>query len=448
MCNCYKNRLIKVVKSLAFVFLVYAVHTGCNEGELGLAKDFVDSSTYTALVDSVSVLVSTVKFDSVITSGKDYSLVGSIDHPLVGVQRAASVYTITPPSDFEWDEDKYHFDSLTFVFTPTGYSLGDTLKPFTFKVHQLTAELEKDDTYFYNTSRYGLEADVLGSTRIKVYPNEKEAVEIRLSDEIAHRFIDFLDENSSSASLTSLFTEEMKGFVLLTDTAEKHGIFGISTDAEATHIKLYYHKVGLEKEELSYQFELLSSSLRFTAIQQSSIDEPWQLLSSSGKRLSEYQTDGIALLQPMLGYTVRIDFPTLNNLLEIKQQGRIVQASLVVRPLTGYLSMHKMPSTLYLQQISKVNVLGDPLYDSSGEAVKAQLQKDVLYNEYTSYTFDITSYLNYRLLETIVDTNTGLALTMASSADNAMDYLVIGGHYNSSFKTELLLYYYYYDAQE
>ena len=423
--------------------------TSCDEGDLDVAKGFVRSDTYTALIDTVSINLSSIKADSVQTSGRESGLVGYYNNPLIGSQKATSYFGITTPEGFSWDKEKQVIDSIALIIKPNGYSIGDTSSVISFQVYQLKEQVVKNNSgYLNNINHFDFEEEPLGTKELLIWPGEQKSIHLKLNQQLAVDIIDFIDENKGLSTYTTLFRENFKGFVLQTDTLLTNAIIGIDIDSDECLLRLYSHKSTLEEQEITTDFDLLLSTNHFTQIEESNLLSPWDQITSEKDRLNENQTDSECLIQNGNGYRIRIDFPHLNNLLEIKEQGRIVKAELVLRPVMDYIKYADLPSTIYINEIDKINSLGDFLYNTSGETLTPTLYKDVINNKNTYYSFDITNYINTRIQEAIVDTDQGLAISFTdSNAGTQLDYMVMGGYFNQNYKSELKIYYYYYDIQ-
>ncbi|MBI9064876.1 MAG: DUF4270 family protein [Marinilabiliaceae bacterium] len=439
------------VRSL-FIGLYFSVllTSGCSDGALDLGDSFVSTPTYTALIDSVSISLSTIRADSVATSGTETGLVGYYQHPSLGGQEAVSYFSISPSEDFTWDTKKDVFDSITFVVHPSGYSIGDTTSTFHLQVHQLSEEIEKhDDGKLYNVSHFGYDENkVLGKKSFNPFPKRKKKLEVKLDDALAQSIIDFMVTNHDHSDKTTLFREAYKGFALTCDTNLTRSVLGLSATDELASIRLYSHQVGIEMEEKERNFLLESSTKQFTQIINHNPNTIYNSLENGKDKLNESATNASSLLQSGSGYMVRVDFPYLNNLLEIKSEGRIVKAELIIRPLIGTFKHYELPPTLYLAEVNKVNNIERYFTDADGNPIAAMLVVDKMYNETTCYKYDVTSYLNYRITEPIIDSQTGLMIVLPDDLNNkSLDHVTFGGHTNVQSQSELHIYYYYYDTE-
>ena len=132
--------------------------------------------------------------------------------------------------------------------------------------------------------------------------------------------------------------------------------------------------------------------------------------------------------------------------MDANQKGYIVKAELQLYPVKGTYELAKLPSSIYLHEIQKVNVWGSSLTTSDQTQVTGTLYSDPLFNEDIFYSIDITQYLTSRLAESIVNINNGLTFTWSSSRNsNYVDALLFGGSRNKTSRSRLKIYYYYYD---
>lgn len=81
-----KKKVFKFLPVLSFLVLVCA----CDIGTFELGQDYVESNTYVELIDTVTIELSTFRFDSIQTSGSGVAWVGSAVIPEVGTMRSES----------------------------------------------------------------------------------------------------------------------------------------------------------------------------------------------------------------------------------------------------------------------------------------------------------------------------------------------------------------------
>ncbi len=423
--------------------------TSCQQGKLELGDDFINSNSYTALIDTVSIQLSTIKADSVATSGTGNGLVGYYHHPLTGGQEAKSYFSLYPPASFTWNKATEVFDSLVMVLQPNTYSIGDTLMDALFKVHELSHEIKvHTNGKLYNTSVFACDDETIGQTLFRPSPKHKEELNIRLSDSYALDLIHFLTEYENHNDKHTLFKDKFKGFVLKSDTSITRSALGFTVSDTTAYLRLYSHINGLEKEEITKDFSLASENTYFNQVSSPNQTVIYNQLCDGKDILKEQDSNGTVLLQAGTGFKIRIDFPTLNNLLELKSKGHIVKAELRLKPDMSVMRTTDLPAHVFIGDIYIANNIWGYLTDGDGNPIPSALLLDHLYHEDTYYSFDLTNYINSRLTEQVIDSERGLVITLPNTdIGNSFTWLALKGQTQKNNQSKLLLYYYYYDTE-
>ncbi|TAJ11755.1 DUF4270 family protein [Marinilabiliaceae bacterium JC017] len=445
--------MMNVVRKLSFqaIIIIFATRilvTGCSSGIMDLGDEFINTPTYTALIDTVSIQLSTLKVDSVKTSASGTALAGHCSNAKIGKTEAISYMQFSLPTGFSIDKDEV-YDSVCFVTKYSGYYLGDTAVTYHLNVHQLTEEIEtnEDDNNLYNTSYFAYEAATIGSHAFIPQPSSGKEIRFRLDDALGKSFYNYLlDHNRDTPD--SEFKKLFPGVALKSDPAQANTLLGFVATDTTTCIRLYTHLTEHEQTDIERNFGMDDPSCQFNQIINDNAGLPYEVLENGKDLISEFKTNGEAFIQAGNGYHVRIDFPYLNNLLEIKEEGHVVRADLIMKPLNGTYKPKDLPQGFTIAEISRANTMEQPLLDTSGQQAQTGfLVVDNQYDENTYYSYDLTGYLNYRLQENIIDPDKGLVLSFPEGQNNTIDYLIFGGHTNKTSKSYLRIYYYYYDKQ-
>ncbi|MCU4155805.1 DUF4270 family protein [Carboxylicivirga sp. A043] len=419
----------------------------CQEGELDMDDNFIYTSTYTSLIDTVTIQLSTI-VDTVKTTSTGNALIGYHQHPIMGGQTAQSYFSLSAPSNFSWDTEKEVFDSLVLVLRPTGYSIGDTTVDALFNVHELTETIElNDDGSLYNTNSFAFKETPISTESFRPYPQKEEEVNMRLDDTYAISIIDFLNTYKNHTDKNSLFEEDYKGFVINCDTTQTRAAMAFEVSDSTSYLRLYSHTVEQEKIEKEQTFSLKSTT-QFNEIYAHNKDIIFNQLEDKKSRLTEQSTDGMVILQSGLGYKFRVDLPSLNNLIELETKGHIVKAELRIHPNMDIMQTDELPSTLYIGDIYRANEIWGYLTDTNSNLLTSVLTVDRMYHENTYYSFDLTYYINSRMQEAVVDTDQGLFITLPDDdMGSSLMWLAVNGHSITNNNSKLLLYYYYYDNE-
>lgn len=420
----------------------------CSEGQIGISDNYINTDSYTALIDTFTIQLSTFKEDSTVSSSTENTLIGNYKHPVLGEQQSIAFFSFSEPTDFVWDEDKELFDSLTLILNGNGYSIGDTCVDCTYTIHELQEMLIKnDDGYLYNTSDFNYSLETIGQTTFRPYPTQNKELEIRLKDDYAQRIISFLLEYKNHEDLSTLFKEMFKGFVIKSDSPTESAI-GYELSDDSSFLRLYSHFARQEEESETKDFSVSSGNLQFNKLINHGSGIFFTGIDNRKDLLPEQMSDERAIIQSGSGFKLRIDFPYINNLHELNAKGHIIKAELRLKPDMTLMQSNDLPPYLLIGDLYRANEFWAYLSNTSGESITSTLYIDNLYNENTYYSFDLTNYINARLEEDIIDNELGLEVTISDShAPNSLNWLIVNGHTANINNSELLLYYYDYDTE-
>lgn len=434
---------------LQFVLLSVLGLSSCQEGELDLGDDFISFPTYTALIDTVTIQLSTFKEDSVITSGTNHALIGFYHHPIMGGQEAKAYFSLNYPTDYSWDDEKQVFDSLVMILRTNAYSIGDTTINASFSAYRLNEQIVTNtDGKLYSTSSFNYYPDAMAQKRFRPYPNQEKRLTMRMNDDFALEMIEFFKTYDNHTDKKNLFDEQFNGFVIQCDTNLTRAAIGFEVNDTACCLRMYSHTTGLEQKNIVDDFSLGNSTYQFNQLTSPNTSVIFNQPSNRKEVIKAKDSGNISLLQSGAGLKFRIDFPTLNNLLELKNMGYIIKAELRLKPDMAIMRTSDLPETIYIGEIYRANEIWGYLTDSDGNTLTSELHTDRVYHENTYYSFDLTSYINTRLQEDVVDTDQGLAINLPDAdMGSTFNWLAINGQSTSTNASQLLLYYYYYDTE-
>ena len=386
------------LKKKSFVFGIFVLSLiglySCSEGDISVGKNFIESSTYTAIIDTFSLELSTIKVDSVLTSSSAVALTGFVDEAESG--------PITARAYFKMDnsitslDSKEVFDSLCLVMNYSGYYYGDTLSLFGFKVHLTQNNLEDlSDTYdsFYNVDTLAYDPTPIGTIRYYPEPSSNEEVSVRIDDAFGESLFDSLQ--NISLSTNSDFDEWLKGIVLVPDTTYNQAVIGYDATIDSIALRMYTHISETETQEVTHDFSITSQDLQFNSITSDTKDLGLSQLTNTREKLKESELNNTAILQGGTGYYTRLDFLGLSSMKALKEQGRIVYATLEVDVKVDSYLYKDLPSSLYLIEADKINQFVGYVSGSDGADVTGVLNESTMLYEHTAvYSFDVTAFLN------------------------------------------------------
>ena len=148
----------KFILILLFAMTVFSCGTDSDAGEFVVGSDYLALSNKVVLIDTVSVEMSTINFDSLVTSNQSRILVGNYDDPIYGKVKSNSYFQLASSSyalmsgGSDTETTNYVFDSISMILKYDNYYYGDTTKVQTFNIHRLLQKVKPntEDNNFYN----------------------------------------------------------------------------------------------------------------------------------------------------------------------------------------------------------------------------------------------------------------------------------------------------------
>ena len=421
------------------VFLI-ACESENDEFEIGV--DLVKSKTEISMVDSFTVQLSTVKYDSIPTSGSTTALVGYFSNDISGQLEASSYFNFDLNTSIsELDEDVI-FDSLTIQIYYSDYLLGDSTLQQNLKIFQLTEELimqENDysEKYLFNTNQFPYEPEALG--QLTFYPQSHHGYEeIRLTDELGLELIQLGQDEADEVLNSTNFSAYLKGFVLKADEHFPNTIIGFTTDS--IKMVLYTHIEQQFEQEKSSELVFTVSNTHFNSIITNRSETLFDKLENEREKLPSSASNDKSFIQGSAGVVIRLDFPSLNELYKLKDRV-LLKTELLLYPAIETFDAD-LPEVLHFYETDKTNQIKDLVTDDNSTAIQATLVLDELYPENSYYLADITEFLSEQLSGNFYDTNAGLLLTVPNTDFlSQTDHLILEGE-NSKRKRPFLNFYF------
>jgi len=436
-----KKLFIKISGLLLFIPIWGLFINGCKESseEFILGEEYIESQTNLTLIDTFSVNLSTVILDDVVTSGTETLLIGSFSDDILGKITSHSYFQIGIPDSLDYydTENDDVYDSLSLMLLYNKYSWGDTTKRQEISVHQLSEKIElNENNYLTSNTSFNYNPDPIGL--IDYYPQPNSTMDtlfIKIDDAIGNGLFSLLKEDSDILSSDENFINYFPGLVLLANEMYKGSIVGFNATSDDLKLILYTHRSVLNTGKINYGFSMENSEKQFNNIIHDFASTQLNPLTSQRDKLPNSQTDGLSFLQGGTGLVIRADFPSLQNLL-LLDRGLVTKAELLISPLKNSYNNQTLPADLYVYESDKIN----RIITTGGNPSVRSL--DELYQENTSYSFDITEYLTDELSDSYIDPEKGLLITLSQTNESSSFYRLIVDA--SRQKTKLKIYYLYY----
>jgi hypothetical protein len=408
------------IKSLTIyisgIILMLGILGGCDDNEnFKMGEDLVDVKTNLSVLDTFTLNMSTVKADSIQTSGYGKILVGRCIDGDLGTVTSRS-YTRLFPESYNYSiGDECKFDSICLFMYHTGYSYGDTLQNSTIEIHRLTRNLNRysnnNPWYNHDTIDYVRET-VLCQFIYKPKPKRKKELTCRLPDAFGQQLFDSIYNSSTVFYTEENFLKFFKGIAVVPGT-QNSAIVQFDT----LYINLYYHDGDVDKVFTMNSNMSSSYNFQFNNIQ-SVLNAPLNALTNQKIKIGSEETGKRAYCQAGTGLLTRIDIPTFNNLKKSATYLKIMKAQLILTPVKGTYKPNDLPTDLSLYYTNERNKMVSALTGNNGYTLQPYLYIDELFGDETSYTYDVTDYINYFYNQT-TDDNTPSFLVSLPADDFA-----------------------------
>ncbi|MCC9166651.1 DUF4270 family protein [Pontibacter harenae] len=447
------NRSAGILSLLLSLPLILA---SCEDTE-DVGLELIDGNVSAVYIDTVTVDVSTVLLDSVVTSATGTMLVGNYTDPIVGNTTASTFFQVDL-NYYSWTlSDNAVFDSIALVLPYTGYSYGDTTQALNLEVYKLKNNIvatdllpyvgtEESASYFYagsgnyNISSTAAETQPLATHTFQPRPGSGDSLNIPLPAAMGQEWFNLKMAGDNKLTQSDAFLDYFKGLKVATANAGQGGAV-IGFDAASAVIRLYYSEGSTD----NYQdFPVTSGSLQYNNLVNDFSQSNFQGLNRGGEPLASTSTADMSFTQAGTGVMVKLEFPYLSKLKEILQPELINSVILEVQPVANtYGYPFTAPSQVALYESDFNNVPTNLLYanytTTSGQV--ASLQEDTEYQVNSKYQFNITEYLINKLQE---EQSTGKALLLSAPAESftkTVNRLVVGGPNHTSNKVKIKIYY-------
>tara|TARA_R110002050_G_scaffold223338_1_gene359131 strand:+ start:50156 stop:51484 length:1329 start_codon:yes stop_codon:yes gene_type:complete len=437
-------------KLLWLISPIFLVMMSCNNDDLTTSEFvagevFTDSNIRVVSVDTMTVEVSTIKFDSIITSQSDRILIGQYSDPVFGMVKSSNYMGMLPNSYTIASEAVY--DSIVLFLKYDQYYYNDTLQTNTIHVKRLTANFNPDENdSFYNTSKVTYDEKNLGSITYLPRPLSTDSLGIKLVDNLGLEFFNNLQNKIISNNAE--FTAKFKGLSMQPGEDDNGSVIGFSKGSASCYMRLYFSTSEADDRVQTYiDFILNTTDTPNPFFNQISAVEPIdyiKTLTDIEVNLNSLDSGNQSFIQSGIGIATRIQFPHIKTINNLNGQGTLLDAVLKIKPATGsYSDNLPIRNNLAVFLVDKNNAIIEQLYNSSGTGIYATLNREN--EEYNDiyYEIPLSSYIE-KLLLAERDTHEALIL-FPTDYTTTVDRFILNGSHNTNYKTTLELTYAIYD---
>ena len=446
----------KIPVLLLILFLFSCTNSSIEDFVVG--ENFINDQTAVAMIDTLTLQSSTIKYDSIVSNSSGRFLIGSNYNNFSGYKTANTFMTVK--FDDAIDDTDFVFDSLSLVLNYDSYYFGDTLQTQTIRVYQLQEEMELVDSYLYTTSNFKCSPTPLGSINLKPQPNFHKEVRIKLSDKLGNRLAQMIKAKSDTITNQDLFLKFFNGVAIKSQSDVKSAIVGFrisdsgSTDDTSKskiytkpEIRLYYHLSPNpdDMHDLYYKFSFDTDGIYFNQISGNETNSLMAGMSNSSNERSSLFTNNNTLVQSGIQVFSKIKIPYIDNLLRTGKNSALVGATLRLYPIKGtYKSTSDLPDSLYVYSADhKNNLIGQvTIPGSTTEYAFAILKTYKEVEETVYYEVDLTSFIETELQEEL-ETNRSVMIGYGSTAaKKTAGHVILGSASSGKYSPDLNVYYY------
>jgi len=440
-----KKNQVKFFNIIFFVGLITLI--SCNKNTITYIQTTpVSNNPSISQIDSFSGVFTVYRLDSFQTNRSPDLFVGYHQDPVFGKTQCGSYIrfllpTTTPPINTSTTNAAY--DSMQLIIYVGKASYGDTTSTINvsaYRVNQDISQITSIGQVIYNNDDFSTEPTPLGSTkRVGLRPNNSDTIVIRLNDSLGRQIFNFYLNNSPNVASNTAFSSFFNGIKLLTDVNQTNAIYSFKNNGFV--MRMYYHTdIGYFVQQhidfgpgnnayQSYTSKTDRTGTVLAALDQKPIgNQLYAQISSTALGNKFY-------MQELTGVRTRVDFPSLQNVLQQGTFVKVLQAQFNMAPAGNPSTEYPLSSAvnLYLGDQNN-NLTGRLLFPGTSVAETGSLVIDNLYGRNTMYTYDVTAYVNSQLTS-----NTYTSRCLIPIATDSLSRIVCGSSSNLQYTTQLVV---------
>lgn len=452
------NNRYKSLFAAAFA-AICAIFVACGNDEFVLSNTFTNSKSYAEFTQDTHMELASFRLDSVRTSGQHLIWIGKCNRPLIGDVCSESVMKLSQLSGSNssvmaanpW-QTKERYDSICVNLYHTGAYQGDTMKSMTVEVLRLAQPLrfadDKEQAYGFYNCRTFRDSVSIGSYRFRPKPHARRHIHFRIDDKFGQELIDFFRTYAGAQEdVRTKAYEAFLGGIKIKATDDAQNLMAFLVDS--FNITLHSHLKGIEELRQRRYLIAVEKEKQYNQIWTENTEVPFDKLTHVSKSVTEGETELRSVMFEGLGYYTRVNFDDLAQCFARDKKAHIVRANLILYPERGMYDKHNFPSSFYLWDVGKGNVLTSPVYNDRNAQVRGYLHYNVFDENDVYYIADLTYYLNTKLAQGYGDRNIGVALTWgAGMSPTDYNFMVFRGNGYRKYNSRIEIYYYYYDRED
>lgn len=432
-------RQIIVVPIVTFILFVSILSCETDNSGFPVGEDWINLDTKVYFIDTLSIEVSTFKFDSLTTSNTSRLLIGSYNDPVFGITKSKS-YAQLSNSIYSLDDEAV-FDSIALILNYDSYFYNDTIPSQKINVYQVTDDIEPDDDTdnFYNTTNFIYNSAPIASKSFIAKPIKDDSLHVTINNTFGKDIFDKIQQNKINNS--GEFLNEFKGLLIEPDD-NNTAVLGFSN---TSFIRIYYSNDDeLEDDDKTLDLPF-NSSYSFHNISSNTQGTQFESLSDQEIQLSSTHTDNTSYMQAGTGIATRINIPNIESIYDIEGSGIIIDANLKlsIKQNSSTKNLHTNDS-LNVYIVNKKAEILTVLTDVQGTTVLGLIENEDSEFNIIDYSIPVKYFLNLKLTSIDAD-NLFLAIYPKDFNSSVNRYILNGEEASENIKSKLELTYSIYD---
>ncbi len=446
------NKLLIII---GFAFLL----TACEWGDEIESLSQPDPDDFAVLSsDTVTIQLSTIGTDSVMTGGASRILLGTYKDPYFGKVRSMSFFQPTLSTGMSLVQEAEYDSLILSLRYDNSYSYGDTTKPMNLTVYRTLKDITDipSTSAYWNHNSTPYDPAPIGKVTVVPRPTTTALLKIKLSDVLGKQIFAMAKNNQLTSNID--WINFVKGLAVMPAATDNGSMIGFKWNIDSTSVQLHYHTPSVSEYKKDSTIFKVTASYNQT-IADAAGTQLAKLPANKRLALPSTQSGNLAFMQAGTGIMLRVDLPYLRNF-KYAEYTAINKAYLRVRPLRASVTNAlRVPPVLYLYRLDKNNQFytdanGTPLAVTllgTGAGVNSIYYNDLIKNE-QYYRFDISSFATEVMVSQSADVggfiirsspfgSSGAFRDAGTEFARSVDRLVVGDRFNADKGVELELYY-------
>jgi hypothetical protein len=389
-------------------------------------QNFVDSNSGVVLIDTMKIVASTVRLDSIVTSKLSRLLVGGYSGVYTGTVTANPHFQINS-SSFSLTETDLVYDSLVLCMNYDGYFIGDTTKLMTLNVKQITEDLILNtDGYLYNNSSFQLDDKTLAEVKFYPCPRSTDELYLHLSDTIGLDLFNKILADNDTILNSSYFLEYFKGMALVSQEGQNQAAVGFVHDSVS--VKLYYHELvkSVDSKEKTYlKFPVTTSDVWFNQILHNTAGTLLGPIITKKNELQSSLTSDQTMIQGGTAVYTKIGIPGIDYLKGYGKNVAFIAANMQFTPVKGtYSDLNPLPDSLSVYIVDHKNMISSQFSNTAGNIYATKVVPANI-DQLPYYTIDVSQFFDTELADLTSSDHSLMIGTVASGVGQSINPVVL-----------------------